>query len=60
MYALYDFKKAFDIINTSLLWNVLRMAGVGKKNVKNLQSLNKIAKPCVPKVLLTSSIALGE
>ena len=57
-----DFKKAFDTINRSMLWNVLRKAGVGGKMLKILQSMYKITKSCVrcPEVLLISSIALGE
>ena len=43
----YDFKKAFDTINRSMLWNVLRKAELGGKVLKNLQSLYKIVKSCV-------------
>ena len=42
-----DFKKAFDTINRSMLWNVLRKAGVGGKNLNILQSMYKIVKSCV-------------
>ncbi len=42
-----DFKKAFDTINRSMLWNVLRKAGVGGKMLKILQSMYKITKSCV-------------
>ena len=42
-----DFKKAFDTINRSMLWNVLRKAGVGGKMLKILQSMYKIVKSCV-------------
>ena len=42
-----DFKKAFDTINRSMLWNVLRKAGVGGKMLKSLQSMYKIVKSCV-------------
>ena len=42
-----NFKKAFDTINRSMLWNVLRKAGVGGKILKILQSMYKIVKSCV-------------
>ena len=42
-----DFKKAFDTINRSMLWNVLRKAGVGGKMLNILQSMYKIVKSCV-------------
>ena len=41
------FKKAIDTINRSILWNVLRRAGVGGETLKILQSMYKIVKSCV-------------
>jgi hypothetical protein len=42
-----DFKKAFDTVNRSILWNVLRKAGVGGKMLKILQSMYSNVRSCV-------------
>ena len=34
-----DFRKAFDTINRSVLWNVLRKSGFGRKMLRTLQSM---------------------
>ena len=42
-----DFKKAFDTINTSILWAVLRRAAVGGTILKKNQSMYSIVQSCV-------------
>ena len=42
-----DFKKAFDTINRSILWDVLRRAGVRRKMLTILQSMYSIVKSCL-------------
>ena len=42
-----DFKKAFDTINRSVLWNVLRKSGVGGKMLRILQSTYIRVRSCV-------------
>ena len=42
-----DFKKAFDTINRSVLWNVLRKSGVGGKMLRILQSMYISVRSCV-------------
>ena len=41
-----DFKKAFDTINRSVLWNVLRKSGVGGKMLRILQSMYISVRSC--------------
>ena len=42
-----DFRKAFDTINRSVLWNVLRKSGVGGKMLRILQSMYISVRSCV-------------
>jgi len=42
-----DFQKAFDVVNRTVLWNVLRRAGIGGKMLRILQNMYSRVKSCV-------------